>query len=165
MKPFKPTVYPYTVTHPPTSHYTTRQTTTTLEHMNSTASLSIKSQTLKTTATQTAASNKKTEQSDDKTQMKLVLQKTTPAPSAVIIPKHHLTSKPNSNTTQSIPDDHSTNLASINIDPSYNLLDTTIATHGKNDTVNKCLLCPSIFPPLGLYTYIWPPYKVCRYLF
>ena len=133
--------------------------------MDSTASLSIKSQTLKTTATQTAASNKKIEQPDDKTQMKQVLQHTTPAPSAVIIPKHHLTSKPNSNTTQSIPDDHSTTLASIILYPSNNLLNTTIATHGKNDTVNKCLLCPSIFPPLRLYTYIWPPYKVYQYFF
>jgi hypothetical protein len=50
--------------------------------MNSSASLSIKSQTLKTTATQTATANKKTEQPDDKTQPdKLVLQQTTPAPS------------------------------------------------------------------------------------
>ena len=58
LKPFKPTVSPNAVTHPPTSYYTTTRTTATLTHMNSTASLSIKSQTLKTTATQTAASNR-----------------------------------------------------------------------------------------------------------
>ena len=94
---------------------------------NTRTSLSIKSQTLKTTATQTAIANKKTEQPDDKTQPeKLVLQQT-PAPSVMIIPKHHQTSKPN-----------------------HNLQNTTIATHRRNDMVNKCLLCPSIFPPLRL---------------
>ena len=165
LKPFKPTVSPNAVTHPPTSHYT-KIPTTTMEHMISTSSPSVQSQTVKTTATQAPASIKNTENAEERTQPeKLVIQQTTPAPSVMIIPNPHLTTKPKKNTTHSIPDVHSTNLASIYLYPTIILQNTTIATIGKDETVNKCFLGPSIFPPLRLYTYIWPPYKVYQYFF